>query len=91
LPNLYFQVVRQNEADLKEAINDLCDGTPTMATEQLLRRLSRPLQDEQPLDDEQETVKLHGTIFDADFVNHDMLDDLGGEERSYRSEDEGKF
>ncbi|VDI70335.1 Hypothetical predicted protein [Mytilus galloprovincialis] len=45
-PHLYFgglQVVRQNEQKLVEAVNQLCNGSPSAETEEFLKSLDRPL------------------------------------------------
>ncbi|XP_069103900.1 uncharacterized protein [Argopecten irradians] len=78
------QVVRQNEEDLVQAIHELCDGDPSKETEQLLRRLSRPLHNAV------DVVKLFGTNFDADYINHEMLNSIDGNDKVYKSVDEGE-
>lgn len=66
------------------AINELCDGNPSTETEQLLQRLSRPIHNPDNV------VKLFGTNFDADYVNHEILDSIPGNEKVFKSVDEGK-
>ncbi|XP_069114583.1 uncharacterized protein [Argopecten irradians] len=78
------QVVRQNEEDLVQTIHELCDGDPSKETEQLLRRLIRPLHNAV------DVVKLFGTNFDADYINHEMLNSIDGNDKVYKSVDEGE-
>ena len=66
-----------------QAINQLCDGSPSKETEQLLKRLNRPIHNPVSM------VKLFGTNFDADYVNHEMLDSMEGNDRMYKAVDEG--
>jgi hypothetical protein len=48
----YFQVVRQDERQCVEAVNQLCNGDPSAETEAFLKSLERPL----PI-----TSKFHST------------------------------
>lgn len=41
IPNLFEQVVRQHEEDLAKAVEELCDGSPSSATLDLLRNLNK--------------------------------------------------
>ena len=80
-----FQVVRQNEPELIQAINKLCDGRPDDNVEKFIKSLSRPLNDEAGV------CRLFGTKFDAEFMNQIMLDELPGDAVTYKSRDEGHY
>ncbi|KAJ8306390.1 hypothetical protein KUTeg_016935 [Tegillarca granosa] len=75
------KVVRQEEADLIKAVHGLCDGNPDDETIQLMLSLDRPLPDNM------ETIHLYGTNFDVNYVNHDMLESMDGQEYIFRSTD----
>ena len=64
-----------------KAINKLCDGMPSKETVTLLKFLSRPV----PVNPQ--TVFVFGTNLDVDMFNHDKLEKLPGEKRTYKSED----
>jgi len=79
----HFQVVRQNEQVLINAVNKLCDGRPSSTTETFLRSLSRPLQYNHGL------TRLYGTNFDVEYVNQDNLEQMPGELFLLKAKDEG--
>ena len=81
----YFQVVRQHEPDLIRAVNKLCNGLPDKETEEFLKGLNRPLEDETDL------CRLFGTKFDAAYVNQVFLDERPGEAVTYHAQDEGHY
>lgn len=64
-----------------KAVRELCDGDPSVDTNNFLASLDRPIEGDATL--------LFGTNFDADFVNQEKLDDLVGEQRLYRATDSG--
>ena len=80
-----FQVVRQNEADLITAVHELCDGTPSEETILLLKSLDRPLPENINV------TCLYGTNFDVNYINHEKLEDMAGEELVFKAKDEGMF
>ena len=75
---------RQYEADLVTAVNELCNGTPSDQTIQMLKELSRPLEN---IPDDNKT-RLLGTNFDARYMNEEMLDGLQGDVHIFRATDE---
>ncbi|CAC5424370.1 PIF1 [Mytilus coruscus] len=77
------KVIRQNEADLIKAVHELCDGSPSEETVALLKSLDRPLPDNTKI------TSLYGTNFDVNFINHEKLEDLAGEEFVFKAKDEG--
>jgi len=77
--------VRQHEQALILAVNELCDGLPSKETIDFLKGLQRPL--DVP---EEEVTRLFGTNFDAQYINHVMLEDMEGDVVVYKSKDEGK-
>ena len=77
------EVMHQKEIDLIVAINELCIGSPSGQTCNLLCRLKRPLQ---------RGVKatyIFGTNNDVDVFNDDQLDKIPGTCKSYTSLDKG--
>ena len=80
-----FQVVRQNEPELVQAVHQLCDGCPDENTETFLKGLNRDLPDEEGL------CRLFGTNFDAAYINQYFLDANPGDLYTYKASDEGKF
>jgi hypothetical protein len=80
-----LQVRRQHEHDLIHAVNELCNGSPSDDTIQLLRSLDRPLDDS-----DSDSTKLYGTNFDVCYVNQMMLDEMDGEVSIFKSKDDGK-
>ncbi|KAK3103764.1 hypothetical protein FSP39_021721 [Pinctada imbricata] len=82
--HIYFdQVVRQDEPDLVKAVNELCNGSPSPESLNLLRSLSNPL----PAN--VDVVKLYGINFDNIAMNQDCLDNLGGQQYTFKATDEG--
>ena len=77
--------MRQNEADLITAVHELCDGTPSEETIVLLKSLDRPL-----LENINVTC-LYGANFDVNYINHEKLEDMAGEELVFKAKDEGMF
>ena len=75
--------MRQDEAELIRAVNQLCDGNPDQQTEDFLRSLSRPLADDTGV------LRLFGTNFDTAYVNQISLDAAPGREYTFKSKDEG--
>lgn len=75
--------MRQHEQALILAANELCDGLPSKETMDFLKRLQRPL------DVPEEVTGLFGTRFDAQYINHVMLEDMEGDFVIYKSKDEG--
>lgn len=55
----YFQVVRQDERQCVEAVNQLCNGDPSAETEAFLKSLERPL----PIKDEIEHGEFLNTVY----------------------------
>ncbi|CAC5359816.1 PIF1 [Mytilus coruscus] len=80
-----IQVIRQNEADLIKAVHELCDGSPSEETVALLKSLDLPLPANTKI------TSLYGTNFDVNFINHEKLEDLAGEEFVFKAKDEGLF
>ena len=76
-------VVRQNEPDLVKAIHELCEGYPSLETDELMKQLSRPLSEEA------NPVKLMATNFDVDFYNHDSLYSKDTPVKCFKSVDTG--
>ena len=83
--SVIFQVIRQNEADLITAVHELCDGAPSEDTIALLKTLDRPLPENTNI------TSLYGTNFDVNYINHEKLEDLAGEEFVFKAKDEGMF
>ena len=75
--------MRQTDATLVKAINQLCDGCPDEETEQFLKSLSRPLQEDLNV------CRLFGTKFDAAYINQVYLDAAPGDPVTFRAHDEG--
>ena len=76
------QVVRQNEADLITAVNELCNGTPSQTTENLLHSLKRPLMDYS------DAVYISGTNQDCSYLNELKLDKIESAEVKYYAIDD---
>ena len=76
------EVVRQNEKDLIKAVNELCDGTPSQETEDLLRSLKRPLPDYT------DALYIFGTNQDCSYFNELQLDKINSPEVKYISIDD---
>jgi hypothetical protein len=57
---------------LIQAINELCDGSPTPETEAFLKSLDRPVLNGQ----NQNTTFLLGTNFDVEYINQEKLDEM---------------
>ncbi|VDI08317.1 Hypothetical predicted protein [Mytilus galloprovincialis] len=81
----FTKVIRQNEADLIKAVLELCDGSPSVETVVLLQSLDRPLPDIIKI------TSLYGTNFDVNFINHEKLEELAGEEFVFKAKDEGQM
>ncbi|CAG2255010.1 PIF1 [Mytilus edulis] len=79
------KVIRQNEADLIKAVHELCDCSPSEETDALLKSLDRPLPDNTKM------TSLYWTNFDVNFINHEKLVDLAGEECVFKAKDEGQM
>ena len=77
-------VHRQNEMDFIRAINDLCEGTLSPRTHQLLLSLKRPI------DPSLNPIYIFGTNYDVDFFNYMTLEKLPGNEHLFTSEDNGE-
>jgi hypothetical protein len=75
-------MIRQTEPDLAKAVQELCDGSPTEATIQLLRSLTVMVPNEN-------TIRLYGTNFDSRYMNEDLLDKMEGESQVFKAKDEG--
>ncbi|XP_071143980.1 uncharacterized protein [Mytilus edulis] len=69
---------------LIKAVNQLCDGMPDEQTVSFLKQLDRPLNVPN-----HEVTKLFGTNFDAQFINHEMLEEIDEDLVVYKAEDEG--
>ena len=69
--------------DLITAINELCDGNPSQQTLTLLRNLKDPLPDNVDI------VRLFGITLDVKFVNQQVLDEVEGEQFTFKATDEG--
>ena len=80
----YHKVMRQDEPDLINAVNELCDGSPSQPTVDLMKNLARPLEEVNP-------TLLFGTRLDVDIVNHDKLYQLQGQQINFKAEDSGKL
>ncbi|XP_045177826.2 uncharacterized protein LOC123537946 [Mercenaria mercenaria] len=78
------EVIRQKEQDLAKAVEELCDGSPSDATIDLLGSLS-----DNPDVPQEGLTRLYGTNFDVRFVNEEMLDELEGEVEVFKAKDEG--
>ena len=79
------EVICQNEADLIAAINELCDGVPSMETKELMKSLQRPL----PQDLQSKAIYIFGTNFDVNFHNYEKLSKLPGGMKIYNANDRG--
>ena len=78
------QVHRQKDLQLIKAINQLCVGSPSYKSLDLVRSLKRPLSEDcQP-------TYIYGTNADADYQNELCLEKLTGHKRTYYSRDTGK-
>ncbi|MES9881789.1 MAG: hypothetical protein ABW185_13005 [Sedimenticola sp.] len=66
------------------AVNQLCDGKPSEETVQFLKALERPL--DVPA---HQITRLYGTNFDAQYVNHEMLEEVDEELFVFKAKDEG--
>ncbi|XP_048258237.1 uncharacterized protein LOC125383642 [Haliotis rufescens] len=83
--HLNFQeVVRQAEADLIVAINELCNGRPSEETHTLMKNLNRPL------NTNKRPTLLFGTNFDVEYENQMALHEDGENIRCYRALDSGE-
>jgi hypothetical protein len=72
---------------LIQAINELCDGSPTPETEAFLKSLDRPVLNGQ----NQNTTFLLGTNFDVEYINQEKLDEMiPGQSKYFRSTDTGR-
>ena len=78
------EVIRQNDIQLINAINELCKGFPTYETETFLRSLQHPLYHSIDY-----TIFIFGTNFDVNFYNHDKLVALPFQLHVFKSNDEG--
>ena len=65
------------------AINELCNGTPSEDTIQLMHCLDRPLPENV------EKVRLCGTNFEINYVNHEFLESEDGPVFTYKAKNEG--
>ena len=79
------EVIRQNEPDLIQAINEFCDGEPSAETVELMKNLSRPLSAIQ----QAKATYIFGTNFDVNFYNYDQLMKLPGEIKVFEAKDKG--
>jgi len=83
----YFSYFRwRDEADLHfviTAVHELCDGTPSEEIIVLLKSLNRP--------ENINVTCLYGTNFDVNYINHEKLEDMAGEELVFKAKDEGMF
>lgn len=77
------QVMRQKEPEFIQAINELCEGSLTPASEELLKSLDRPLADMN------DAIHIFGRNIDVDFFNYEQLDALPGVARLYKCTDDG--
>lgn len=77
------EVKRQTNLNLIMSIHELCDGTPSQETNELMRGLSRPLLcDMKP-------IYLYATNFDVDIHNYDELQHMESDSRVYKSDNTG--
>ncbi|XP_060553142.1 uncharacterized protein LOC132714318 [Ruditapes philippinarum] len=76
------KVIRQTDQDLALAVKELCDGSPSEQTIQLLKSLDKDL-------DRPDVVRLYGTNFDVRYVNEEMLDMIDKEAYVFKATDEG--
>ena len=81
---LLKEIHRQKESDLIEAVQELCNGTPSERTNKLMKSLSRPL------DNDEGAVYIFGTNRDCDYMNELKLDEIPGLKRSYLAIDDSK-
>ena len=81
---LLNSVHRQKQLDFIRVINELCEGSPTPRTHQLLLALNRPI------DPNLDALYIFGTNYDVDFFNFMKLEDLQGPEHLFTSEDSGE-
>ena len=77
-------VIRQREKKLIDAVNELCEGKPSLQTLRLVTSLSRPLESYM------NAVFIFGTNFDVNFYNHVKVDELPGFQFIFDSEDSGE-
>lgn len=70
-----------------QAVAELCNGNPTSLTEELMRGLANPL------DDQLNPIRLYGTNFEVDLYNHQMLyhDANSKDITVYHANDSGMF
>jgi hypothetical protein len=66
------------------AVKELCDGSPSEQTIQLLKSLDKDL-------DRPDVVRLYGTNFDVRYVNEEMLDMIDKEAYVFKATDEGIY
>ncbi|CAC5383693.1 PIF1 [Mytilus coruscus] len=83
-------VVRQYEQKLVEAVNQLCNGSPSAETEEFLKSLDRPLPNVNEHDDH--NIKyLFGTNFNTEYMNIEKLEEnIQGAATYFKSVDSGK-
>lgn len=74
--------MRRTDQDLAVAVKELCDGSPSESTIQLMRSLDKQL-------DIPDVIKLYGTNFDVRYMNEEMLDTIENEACVFKSTDEG--
>lgn len=79
------QVQRQNETELMLAVDELCDGVTSTATDQLLASLSRPIEEPNA-----SPVYLVGTNLSATMVNIGKLESNHGNIVHYKAIETGK-
>ena len=78
------QVHRQKDVQLIKAINELCVGSPSRITLDLVRSLKRPLPEDC------DPTYIYGTNADANYQNELCLEKVPGNSRTYYSRDKGK-
>ena len=76
-------VLRQNELDLINAINELCEGTPSATTHALMRSLKRPVVSQD------KKVYIFGTNYEVDFFNIMTVLNIQSNERIFTAHDTG--
>ncbi|XP_062613763.1 uncharacterized protein LOC134275497, partial [Saccostrea cucullata] len=76
------EVKRQNEPELVRAVTELCNGTPSEDTVQLLRSLDRTLPKNV------EITRLYGTNFEINYINHECIEDENGLIFTYKAKNE---
>ena len=80
---MLHQVHRQNQHDLVQSINELCEGKPSKKTHDLMQSLKRPLQ--HTLD----ALYIFGTNFEVDFFNAMTLKSVPYPEMTFLAKDYG--